>query len=106
MGMSHRYRLPHLFFLLGVVQVTRAAAIAASKAGHEYKPLANAPGDRAFQIQAGSGDDRLQPLAAGQKIIDMPSSGAACASHHRSMPIQALETSRAPSRAGVGVESL
>ena len=104
--MSHRYRLPHLFFLLGVMQVARAAAIAASKAGHGYKPLANAPGDGAFQIHAGSGDDRLQPLAAGQKIIDMPSSGAACASHHRSMPIQALETSRAPGRAGVGVESL
>ena len=88
------------------MQVTHAAAIAASKAGHGYKPLANAPGDRAFQIQAGSGDDRLQPLAARQEIIDVPSSGAACASHHRSMPIQALETARAPGRAGVGIKSL
>ena len=45
-------------------------------------------------------------MAAGQEVIDVPSSGAACASHHRSMPIQALETARAPSRAGVGIKSL
>ena len=45
-------------------------------------------------------------MAAGQEIIDMPSSGAAFASHHRSMPIQALETARAPGRAGVGIKSL
>ena len=36
----------------------------------------------------------------------MPSSGEAFSSHHRSMPIQALETAWAPGRAGVGVESL
>jgi hypothetical protein len=86
--------------------MTRAAAIAASEAGHGYKPVSNAPGDGAFQIQVGSGYDRLQPLAAGQKVIDVPFSGAACTSHHRSMPIQALETARAPGRAGVGIESL
>ena len=57
--MSHRYRPPHLFFLIGVVQVTRAGAIAASEAVHGYKPLANAPGNEAFQVQVGSGDDRL-----------------------------------------------
>ena len=86
--------------------MTRAAAIAASEAGHGCKPLANAPGNEAFQVQVGSGDDRLQPLAAGQEIIDVPLSGEASASIHRSMPIQALETAWAPGRAGVGVESL
>ena len=86
--------------------MARAAAIAASEAGHGYKPLANASGNGAFQVQVGSGDDLLQPLAAGQEIIDVPLSGAAFASHHRSMPIQALETAWAPGRAGVGVESL
>ena len=86
--------------------MTRAAAIAASEAGHGCKPLANASGNGAFQVQVGSGDDLLQPLATGEEIIDVPLSGAAFASIHRCMPIQALETAWAPGRAGVGVESL
>jgi hypothetical protein len=66
---------PDLFCVYGIVEVALAAAVAAAKAWNGCETLTNCPGNSAFQIQPGSGDDCILKFAVGQEIIDVPSSG-------------------------------
>ena len=78
------------------MQVARAAAIAASEAGQGRQLFANGPGNAAFQIPIGPGNDLMHQFTVGQEIIYMPSSGLVAAVYNRGMTVQALETARAP----------